>query len=455
MCCTGAAWKREEVQDHKFDFVDTRDFRTKSFGVRVQYMWIYVLVLKSFLVYISDIYTACTMLTSTTWTNTLYNRCPPSECPTISFSVGKWIFVGCIIFSFLLLAYEAQKSKKIIASRDISYAFTNIMANSYYSLRSYDHFCFFSQIENSTKKKDDFAFFIFFTFKEWKRVLLADGPRQCINGLTLYSFWVASGRGNPFDKIDQYYNGDYVTAILLVTMIFTVLIFIGSLLLLVVAGVLYVPLLCYIRGNLKEYCCHKVDKRIAELLKKKAQQRVQRQAALARKEAEGDFNHLKGKKGATPVSLPQQPTLPSVAVDDFLDMKDSRYSRQPSQQDTYWEPDHKSDYNGSLRHDEGGADYGYASHDYPPMPGYHGAPPYGVGDPNARESLYGYENDLGYRNGPTDEMYSSSAHLTHAAAPPAGYYQDQHGQYYAEDDGYNNQHYGPPPPHGGGAGYAM
>ena len=81
------------------------------------------------------------------------------------------------------MAYEARKSKKIIASRDISYAFTNVMANHYYSLRkslsnfinnciihpirlgSYDHFCFFDHISNSTKKKDEFAFFIFFTFK--------------------------------------------------------------------------------------------------------------------------------------------------------------------------------------------------------------------------------------------------------------------------------------------------
>jgi hypothetical protein len=71
---------------------------------------------------------------------------------------------------------------------------------------------------------------------------------------------VANGRGNPFEKYQTYSNGSYVTAGLLITMIFTVLIFIGSALLLVVAGILYIPLLCYIRGNLKEYCCHKVDK---------------------------------------------------------------------------------------------------------------------------------------------------------------------------------------------------
>lgn len=51
-----------------------------------------------------------------------------------------------------------------------------------------------------------------------------------------------------------------VTNILLVTIVFTVLIFVGSLLLLIAAAIFYIPLLCSIRGNLKEYCCHKVDK---------------------------------------------------------------------------------------------------------------------------------------------------------------------------------------------------
>lgn len=40
----------------------------------------------------------------------------------------------------------------------------------------------------------------------------------------------------------------------------TVLIFAGSLILLIAASIMYVPLLCYIQGNLKEYVCHKVDK---------------------------------------------------------------------------------------------------------------------------------------------------------------------------------------------------
>jgi Fungal potassium channel len=101
-------------------------------------------------------------------------------------------------------------------------------------------------------------------FLEWKRLLLADGPRQSINALTLYSFYLAkSSEPGPWWQISKYMQWDQkdmVTDVLLVSMAFTVLIFIGSLLLLIVAAILYVPLLCYIRGNLKEYCCHKVDK---------------------------------------------------------------------------------------------------------------------------------------------------------------------------------------------------
>lgn len=121
-----------------------------------RYLWLYVGVLISFLVYVSDIFTAVTMLTTTSWSNAIFNSCPKDQsngCVYVPFSIGRWLFFGCVVFSFLLvclilapvthptatdapqLAYEAYKAKKIIQSRDISYAFTNVMANKYYSLR--------------------------------------------------------------------------------------------------------------------------------------------------------------------------------------------------------------------------------------------------------------------------------------------------------------------------------
>lgn len=365
----GPAWKREIVPDHKFDFIDTREFTDNGFLMRLKYLWLYIIILKSFLVYLSDIFTATTMLTTSTWSNQIFDDCQHQDgCFYIPFNVGKWLFVGCIIFGFLLLAYEARKSKKIIASRDISYAFTNVMANNYYSLRSYDHFCFFDHISNSTKKKDDFAFFIFFTFKSWKRLLLSDGPRQTINALTLYSIYLAKNDKGSWYDVSKYFAGNSLsTSALTVSTFFTFVIFAGSLLLLIMAGIFYIPLLCYIQGNLKEYVCHKVDKRIAEVIKRRNKERLAKAAALAKKEAMGDFSHLKNKKGEMVGKPLPQPTLPNLSVDDDDDDVGSISKRGPGggayNQDYYF--DQKS-IAPSYHTNPAGADYT----DYPPMPTY-------------------------------------------------------------------------------------
>ncbi|KNZ59390.1 uncharacterized protein VP01_1742g5 [Puccinia sorghi] len=325
MCCSGAQWKREEVPDHKWDFVDVREFHNSGCMSYFQYCFLYVLVIKSVLVYASDVYTMVLLLASNHWAGSILESSGGSSAMNVPFKIGKWIFFACIIFSFLLLAWEAKKSRAIIRSRDISYAFTNVMAvrnspitppirfNNYYSIKSYDHFCFFSQINNSKKKKDDFAFFVFFTFKGWKRLLLADAPRQVINGLTLYSF------------------ANFAKASVLVSMAFTVTIWIGSFILLMAAAFLYVPLLCYIQGNLKEYCCHKVDKRIAELMKRKNRKRLAKEAALLRKEAMGDYSHLKDKKGQFKAAPLPQPTLPDVGIHELIsDNRSERGGAAPS-----------------------------------------------------------------------------------------------------------------------------
>lgn len=409
--CGGPAWKREIVQDHKFDFVDTREFTDNGFGMRMKYLWLYIIVLKSFLVYVSDIFTAITMLTTSSWSNQIFNNCPATEdngCVFIPFNVGKWLFVGCIIFSFLLLAYEARKAKKIIASRDISYAFTNVMANHYYSLRSYDHFCFFDHISQSTKKKDDFAFFVFFTFKSWKRLLLADGPRQAINALTLYAIYLAKRDDGAWYDVGKYFAGNtLITTALTISTLFTTLVFAGSLLLLIIAGICYIPLLCYIQGNLKEYVCHKVDKRIAEIIKRRNKQRLAKAAALARKEAAGDYSHLKNKKGELVHKPLPQPTLPNISLDDDVDDRSSIRTRGPPPSvytnATGTDQFYASDYKGAI--------------DYPPMPAYN--QPYSNSqDPNA----YAYYNASApnvHEDSLYEDEYGSQAHLAVTAAPYA------------------------------------
>ncbi|GAA6058278.1 hypothetical protein JCM3770_002888 [Rhodotorula araucariae] len=398
MCCSSAKWKREVVPDHKFDFIDVAQFHSKTFGTRLSYAWFWTLFLISIAVYIADIYTLIALLASNRWSGQILQSeaaqgdSKSSNVLEVPFSIGKWIFFGCIIFSFLLLLWEARKARAIVKSRDISYAFTNVMSHNWYALRSYNHFCFFSQIDGSKKRKDNFAFFVFFTFKGWKRLLLADAPRQVINAITLWSFGKSQNWTTDFGV---YFSGSLVKQLALATMLFTVAIFTISALQLLVAAAMYVPLLCYIQGNLKEYACHKVDKRIAELMKRKNRRRLAKEAELARREAAGDFRHLKDKKTGKLVGAPRpQPTLPKVGIADG---------------DLYSET-------GSVRGEK---------HAYPPHAGVV-APALPYADPGpysgARGGGHGYgdsESILGYAAGYAESVTSVDGLA--ARAQPMGY----------------------------------
>jgi len=86
----------------------------------------------------------------------------------------------------------------------------------------------------------------------WKRLLLADGPRQTINALTLYSIYLAKKDDGQWYDVPKYFRGNSLsTSALTATTFFTFVIFVGSALLLIIAGIFYIPLLCYIQGNLK------------------------------------------------------------------------------------------------------------------------------------------------------------------------------------------------------------
>lgn len=162
------------------------------------------------------------------------------------------------------------KARRILKTHDISFAFTSVIANRYLSMKDYRYYCLFQSINSNSKGIDNYAFFIFFQLKGWKRLLLAEAPRQVINVVTLEALapeWLKIHNGSvSFDN--EVLGESLLQQILTGTMAFSVLVFAISFILVCAAAVLYIPLFCHIRGNLKEYCCHKVDKRISEILRK-------------------------------------------------------------------------------------------------------------------------------------------------------------------------------------------
>ena len=317
MGCCDSDWKREVVQDYKWEFVDVRDFHRTDFMTRLKYLLVYVMIFKELAIYGLDMFTAVTMLSTNRWTNEkFYTEC--KDCDKVHFGIAKWVFVGCIFFSFALIGWEVWKARRAVRSGDISYAYTNLMANQYFSIRNYDCFCLFCKIGNSKKKKDSLAFWVFFTFKTWKRTLLADGPRQSVNAYILYNILTAYD-WNP-TKLPEYWNDgsdkSVITALLLFAMMITVLIFLIGLAQIIVAAVCYIPLLFYIQGNLKEYVCHKVDKRISDIIRKNQKRRIQRNAKLEQKIAMGE--KIVNNKGEVVDTSHLQPTLPKINLDDDL-----------------------------------------------------------------------------------------------------------------------------------------
>ena len=152
--------------------------------------------------------------------------------------------------------------------------------------------------------------------------------------------------------------------------------------------------------------------RIAEIIRRRNKQRQQRAEELAKKEAAGDFSHLKNKRGEI-VGKPQpQPTLPVLSVDDdFDDLSSIKKPRGP--------PGGFDGYHGDQK----------SSVDYPIMPAYNqpyshhqapGYPQYNSSVPTVYDERY-------------DDETGSQTHLAAAAAPiPRGGSADPHYGYVAD-----------------------
>ncbi|CAO3695097.1 unnamed protein product [Rhizopus stolonifer] len=321
MCCCGNSngpkWKREVVKDHKFDYVDINEFYDPSGWARVSYMTMFFVILKGFLVYVADLWTAVSLL--------VIGNSSEIEGADIPPEVSKWIFLGAILVSFILLFWDIRKSRNIIDSGDISYAFTSVIANRWYSVNDFRYFCLFRKINNSRKRIDSVAFFVFFTLKGWKRLLLAEAPRQVINIVTLITIvphWIQIKNGVRLQN--EILGKTIIQQIMTGTMAFSVLVFAISFISVCVATIIYIPLLCHIQGNLKEYCCHKVDKRIAELLRKQARLRVE-------KNMKGgcDYKDHNHKNNDIEMRSLPKPTLPNVNMNNLTAYPSTPYHPQP------------------------------------------------------------------------------------------------------------------------------
>lgn len=279
----------------------------------------------SIAVYCVDTFTAINLLAFDRWAGQIK--------PEIPLSISRWIFAGCIILSFVLLFYRWMRAIRVMKAGGVAQSYLDPLAVRVQSIRTgegrgWKRFLVFAELTKSKKGADYVALFAYFSFEAWLRICFAEGPRQVVNGITLYSVMrlnllpqgqhAATDGHSPviqfFVNVGILASSNKEQAVILFGMLFTLIIWLISAINLAISAVLYLVFLWHhipsSDGGLKKYCRRKINRRMARIVKTKVDTALKKENELrARQQA---------KEGA---DFKRQPTLPDVgtgASDEFM-----------------------------------------------------------------------------------------------------------------------------------------
>lgn len=325
MGCFGDREASPPEQKARWEYITLSDFRSRSCWTPVTYGWMWLLGLIGVAVYAVDTFTAVNLLAFNKWSSQVQ--------PYIPFEYSKWIFSGCIIFSWALCFYEWIRAIRVIKKDGVAASYMDPLANSLQSMRKngWRRFLVFTALTQSKKGTDYVAFFVYFSFKTAIRVVIAEGPRQVVNAFTLYAVMQAQliDRGTPgstdpgasqfFANLKVLADQNAQQAVIYASMLFTLVIWVFSALCLIVSGVLYLVFLWHYipkeDGRLRVYCRRKIDRRLEKIVAKKVQAAIEDEARQREKsEKKAELKRQKTGELAPPAppKLNRQPTLPNI-----------------------------------------------------------------------------------------------------------------------------------------------
>ncbi|KAL1998549.1 hypothetical protein VTN02DRAFT_5976 [Thermoascus thermophilus] len=342
MLCCGDREKLGGMKaSQKWDYINLDDFKSTSCLTPISYFFLWVFLLVSIAVYAVDTFTAVQLL--------VFNRWAGQIQPSVPFAISRWVFTACIILSFVLLIYRWICAIRAIRSGGVAQSYLDPLAVRLQSIRmgqrgrGWKRFLVFAELTKSKRGAEYVALFTYFAFESWTRVVFAEGPRQVINAITLYSVMqlnlipegqhAAPDGTSPvaqfFINVKALAEKNDQQAVVLFGMLFTLIIWVLSVLNLLSAVVLYVIFLWHHipsrDGTLRAYCRRKINTRLERIVKRKVNK------ALAKGVV------LQDRKPTQPVVSAEEikPTLPSVGggFDDDDDYDDERpaFSRQTTQ----------------------------------------------------------------------------------------------------------------------------
>lgn len=157
-CCGARSAEKGEVEEQqKWDYITLTDFKSKSCGAVLSYIWLWILVLITVGVYGADTFTAIKLIAFDEWSSEIK--------PTIPFVVAKWIFAGCIILSWVLAFYAWFSAIRCMKRGCVTEDYLNSMAVELQSIRfgtGWQRFQVFAALTKSKKKVSWIAIFVYF-----------------------------------------------------------------------------------------------------------------------------------------------------------------------------------------------------------------------------------------------------------------------------------------------------
>ncbi|KAG9513918.1 hypothetical protein KCV07_g8439, partial [Aureobasidium melanogenum] len=324
MVCSGDREKGHLDESQKWDYVTLSDFRASGALTYVSYGWLWIMALVAVAVYGADTFTAVNLLAYDKWSSQIE--------PSIPLKYSKWIFAACIMFSWALCIFEWVRAIRVIRRGSVAESYMDSVAAALQSMRpqGWKRFLVFAELTKSKKGVDYVALFVYFAFKGAVRIILAEGPRQVVNAITLYSFMqsdliptgdhAATADHSSFEQfwinVETLAESNREQAVVLFTMLFTLVIWVISALCLIIAVVLYLVFLWHYipqkDGRLSNYCRRKIDHRLDKVVGQKVKQALEEQE---KKQAQSEAKAAR-KANQLP-SRPQtnrKPTLPQVAA---------------------------------------------------------------------------------------------------------------------------------------------
>lgn len=176
----------------------------------------------------------------------------------------------------------------------------------------------------------------------WIRTIFAEGPRQAINALTLYSVMEADiiphnvKKGDELSAILKFFENfaalgrqDRAQAVVLGSMLFTLIVWVFAMLQLFIAGVLYIIYLCHVIGSdsgLYGYCKVRVDEKLGDIVATNHRKELARQ-----QKADTLRSNSSRTLGKSNTTLARQPTVPLALLGETgstekLNMSNITYS---------------------------------------------------------------------------------------------------------------------------------